>query len=71
MSKWKQYIVFGGILFLFQADVVKQTFQSLSFLNTVLGIIGILLIIAVTIAIRAQKRQKKEEQREDDDASIL
>ncbi|MGN1079968.1 MAG: hypothetical protein ACI4TE_07350 [Alphaproteobacteria bacterium] len=71
MSKLKQYIVFGGLLFLFQMDSVKRIFQSPSFLNTVLGGIGILLVIAVIITISAQKRQKKQKENEDDRASIL
>ncbi len=71
MSKWKQYIVLGGILFLFQRDFVKQTFQSQSFLNTVLWVVGILLVIAVSVTVYAQKRRKKAGKNEDDGTPVL
>lgn len=65
MSKLKQYLIFGGILFLFQTDIVKKIFQSSSFLHTVLGAIGLLLITAVIVSVSVEKRRKKQRGKED------
>ncbi len=69
MSKWKQYLVFGGVLFLFQSDFVKRIFQSASFLHTVLGAIGFLLITAVVVSVCIEKRKKKQKENGDDMSS--
>lgn len=71
MAKWQQYIVLGGILVLFQTGGVRRIFQSASFLHTVLGAIGILLITAVVVSVSAEKRKKKRKEKEDDESSWL
>lgn len=56
MSRFKQYLFFGGLLFIFQSRLVKGVFQSPAFLNTVLGMIVFLLIVAVVVTYYAKKR---------------
>lgn len=71
VSKLQQYIILGGVLVLFQTDGVRRIFQSASFLHTVLGAIGILLITAVVVSVSAEKRKKKRKEKEDDESSWL
>ena len=68
MSKWQQYIVLGGILFIFQTKGVRQIFQSSSFLYTVCGTIAVILVVAVIASVCTEKR--KEKQKEEDDMSL-
>lgn len=58
MSKLQQYLVLGGILFLFQTKFVRGIFQSSSLLYVILGIIGVLLVTAVVLSIIIERRKK-------------
>ncbi len=56
MSRFKQYLFLGGLLVFFQSSLVKGVFQSSAFLNTVLGFIVFLLIVAVVVTYYAKRR---------------
>ena len=56
MSRWKQYLVFGGSVYLIQTDLVQGVLHGKGFYIGLFSFIGVLLIVAVIQTIRLKKR---------------
>lgn len=56
MSRWKQYLVFGGSVYLIQTDLVQGVLHDKGFCIGLFLFIGVLLIAAVIQTIRLKKR---------------
>ena len=63
MSKLKQYVLLGGLIFLICGTPIGRLLKSSTFLNVIWGIIGFLLIIAVIVTwpeIKEKRQTKKK-----------
>ncbi len=56
MSRLKQYLVFGGAVFLVQTDFVQGVLQGSSFYTVLFSFIGVMLAAAVGLTLYYRKR---------------
>lgn len=56
MSRWKQYLIFGGLVFLVQTDFVQGVAHEKGFYIGLTVFIGVLLAVAVMHTIRLRNR---------------
>lgn len=56
MSRWKQYLIFGGLVFLVQTDFVQGVAHANGFYIGLSVFIGTLLAIALMLTIRSRNR---------------
>ena len=56
MSRWKQYLIFGGLVFLVQTDFVQGVAHEKGFYIGLTVFIGVFLAAAVMHTIRLRNR---------------
>lgn len=56
MSRWKQYLIFGGLVFLVQTDFVQGVAHAKGFYIGLSVFIGMLLAIALMHTIRSRNK---------------